>query len=633
MQDQFNTKKRLLSSHSRLLGTVFTGSFALALLAMSPAHAGEKLKFDTMRATAFVMPASAVEPKEETAEKTPEILEEALQADAPPSPEEIAPEDITASISEDKATALTTVVAPAPAVEAPQTPYGIKFHAALDKVSSLENADYRILSAFYEARGNQPVFVVDGKLTDQGAAVIERIKQAETDGLKSTDYLLPEIAVGEIADPVAAAVQEMQLAKTALIYARHLARGRVNPQSLSKNIGLRPEAFDGLEAMKQLVSASSIDAGFDSLAPQNPHYTRLKAVLNDLQEKAKSAPEVVQIPDGRILRPNTRDARAPLLRQRFGLTLAEGQAETLYDETLVAAVEAFQEENGLKVDGIIGPNTLLYINKSVQSEIELVTLNMERWRWMPLELGQFHVKVNIPEFKARIFKSDVEVYETRVIVGKPKHETPIFSDEIEHIVVNPYWHVPYSIASKELLPKIKADPSYLTRNGYEVIYNKNGRAQQISTDAVNWDLVTPQNLPVRIRQTPGRGNALGDVKFMFPNRHSVYLHDTPSRNLFSRTSRALSHGCIRVHNPFDFATALLQEEPNLDGDKLQSMRGPKERTVHLQTHVPVHLMYFTAMVEQDGELRVFNDIYGHDRTLINALQQDRTKPLAIAGDF
>ena len=529
--------------------------------------------------------------------------------------------------------------AEATALEAEQkhlnTAYSMRFGKALAEISKVHGADYAVLSKFYEIRENQPLFLRDGKLTDHGKALLERVEQAETDGLRPQDYVLPEFS-NPLADDKNISteiVQELQLAKTALTYARHLARGRVNPASLSENITLRPAEFDGLAAMQDLASNPSLNAAFDALAPQHPYYAELKGALTKLLAERAAAPEIIAIPEGRMLRPDAVDNRVPLLRARFGLIKPQSVAENKYDAGTVAMVMAFQKDNGLKEDGIIGPNTLLYLNKNIGSQIELVTLNMERWRWMPLDLGRFHVKVNIPEYTGRIFKDNAEIYDFRVIVGQPKHETPIFSDEIEHIVVNPYWHVPYSIASKEILPKVQADPSYLTRNGYEVVYTGSGKPRQVSPNEVNWAEANPKSLPLRFRQTPGRGNALGDVKFMFPNRHSVYLHDTPSRGLFARTSRALSHGCIRVQEPFKFAEALLQEEPRLSGAQLLSMRGDKERTVHLEKHVPVHLMYFTAIVEPGGELRVFNDIYGHDRTLAKALQQNRAKPLHLAADF
>ncbi len=199
--------------------------------------------------------------------------------------------------------------------------------------------------------------------------------------------------------------------------------------------------------------------------------------------------------------------------------------------------------------------------------------------------------------------------------GKPKHATPIFSDEIEHIVVNPYWNVPLSITRNELLPSANGNPGYFAARNYELLAG--GRV--INASNVDWANVNPSNPPFRVRQRPGRGNALGQIKFLFPNQHSVYLHDTPSKSLFSRSYRAFSHGCVRVHNPLEFADALLAFEPDLDLNKIKSMFGSNERWNNLKTHIPVHISYFTLRVSGDGTIRSYGDVYGHHQRLINLL--------------
>lgn len=237
------------------------------------------------------------------------------------------------------------------------------------------------------------------------------------------------------------------------------------------------------------------------------------------------------------------------------------------------AVVAFQSENGLQADGVVGSRTLLALNAASEDGMTVsdILANMERWRWMPRDMGAFHIFVNIPEFSARLFRDGTKVYETRVVVGKPSNQTPVFSDVMDHVIVNPYWNVPYSIASEELLPSILSDASYLPRRNYEVLAG--GRV--VDPASVDWSGVNLNQ--VRIRQRPGSGNALGQIKFMFPNRHAVYLHDTPSKSLFARSARAFSHGCVRVQDPFDFADALLQLDTQWTAARLKSMIGGEEK--------------------------------------------------------
>jgi murein L,D-transpeptidase YcbB/YkuD len=217
--------------------------------------------------------------------------------------------------------------------------------------------------------------------------------------------------------------------------------------------------------------------------------------------------------------------------------------------------------------------------------------------------------VNIPEFLVRIVEGGATVYEDRVIVGKPTNQTPIFSKAMQHVIVNPYWNVPTSIAVKEMLPRLAADPGYFARQGFELV---NARGHVVSPYAVNWRAVTAGRF--RFRQPPGERNALGRIKFMLPNEHDVYIHDTPTRSLFANAIRAYSHGCIRVHEPFRFADALLADQ-GIDGARLKKLIGGPERTLMLKRHIPVHIVYFTAGVGKDGKVEARPDIYGHDARL------------------
>ncbi len=321
------------------------------------------------------------------------------------------------------------------------------------------------------------------------------------------------------------------------------------------------------------------------------------------------------IAPGPLMRVGRSDPRIPTLRARLNVADLTTDARK-FDTSVEAAVKAFQEGAGLKQDGIIGPATLGALNAAADDHVATILANMERWRWMPEELGSYYVRVNIPNFNLDLYRDGQVVYTTRIVVGKPTNQTPIFSDEIEHVIVNPVWNVPSSIAVKEMLPEIQANP-YKALAGYNVYANVGGRFQQVDPYQVDWWRVDMSK--IQIKQPPGEANALGSIKFMFPNSYAVYLHDTPVKSLFKKDYRAYSHGCMRVMDPWDFAQALMQFEPDLTVASLKRLVGGPERRVNLPVHVPVHITYFTAWVDDTGTLQVRDDIYGHDARIEKSL--------------
>ena len=289
----------------------------------------------------------------------------------------------------------------------------------------------------------------------------------------------------------------------------------------------------------------------------------------------------------------------------------------LYDETLADAARAYQSSQGLKADGAVGKATLAFLNAEGKDKTAEIIANMERWRWLPHDLGAFHVEVNIPEFEVRIVDNGKVVHETRVVTGKVTNQTPIFSDEMESIVVNPSWNVPASITMKEMLPNVRRDPGYLSRKGYQVLANVGGKYRAVDPSMVDWSNANARK--IRIRQPPGDDNALGAIKFLFPNDHSVYLHDTPSKSLFQKDVRAFSHGCVRVQDPLEFADVLLSYEGGWTPQRLRKMVGGKESWVKLPKRIPIYLSYFTAVVDDSGELKTLPDMYGYNARVERAL--------------
>ena len=285
------------------------------------------------------------------------------------------------------------------------------------------------------------------------------------------------------------------------------------------------------------------------------------------------------------------------------------------------AVIDFQSRHGLEVDGVVGPATLAALNTSLEEKVKRIRLNLERWRWMPEDLGSRHVQVNIADFQLIAFEQGQVVLEMKIIAGRDYRQTPVFSDRISYMVLNPSWYVPQSIAVKDKLPLIKKNPGYLAQQRIKVYSSWKGDAKEINPYYIDWSKVSASNFYYRLRQSPGPNNALGRIKFMFPNRFNVYLHDTPSRELFNKTNRTFSSGCIRIQYPEELALYLLKDDPRWNQERLhKALNSMKEQSIRLLSPVPVHLLYWTVFVDNDGVVQFRNDIYGRDAQLAKALE-------------
>ena len=480
-------------------------------------------------------------------------------------------------------------------------------------------AEAQGLYFFYGARNFEPLWLAEdagGKVAFSPAAqqIIEVFKDAETEGFRSSDYLTADLDVNAAqGDALKLAALETAFSAAAMRYANHAAGGRIRPTDVYSTWTIAPRRVNEAELLVQLAASAAPDRILLDLHPRHGEFLALKAALANMVDDGGVPEEMVEIPDGAVLKPGMTDARVPLLRQRLDVAGALDNLE--YDDALVEAIKLFQESLGLDADGITGPATVAALNGGAATTRDDIIANMERWRWLPEDLGDFHVMVNIPEFRLAILDQGQEVYTTRVVVGTSKNQTPSFSDEIEHIVVNPYWNVPSSIANNEIGPLIVANPGYIASQNMELLYN----GEVVNASAVDWSTTSVSNF--RIRQRPGAGNALGRIKFLFPNQHDVYLHDTPSKSLFSRSFRAYSHGCIRVQNPMEFAGALLAHTPDLTVASLEGMFGSQERWVNLPANIPVHITYFTLRIDADGTIRSYGDVYGANKKMIALLNQ------------
>lgn len=477
--------------------------------------------------------------------------------------------------------------------------------------------DRAAIQQVYKASNFQPIWMENGSFNAKAKEVMAMMAQAEIEGLNPADYTLPtldEAALETMTVFEQQAFQELALSAAVLKYTRHAASGRVRPRDISKNITIKRHLPDPLKVLNKFRTSQTPAADLAAYNPPHAGYKRLREHLATLRSLPDSEISV-QIPKGRSLRLGMKGKRVALLRQRLNVVTEEGQAPR-FDKDLQVALKAFQEENGLTADGVAGPMTLATLNRGTRNKINDVIANMERWRWLPRELGAFYIMANVPEYMVRVVNTGKTIHKTRIVVGKPRNQTPIFSDRMEHVVVNPYWNVPRSIATKEMLPQAQKDPTYFARRGYQVISTS---GKPIDPGSVDWTKMSQKTLPFRFRQPPGARNALGNIKFLFPNRHAVYMHDTPSRSLFNRSYRAYSHGCVRIKNPFEFADAILTSQKNISGKTVRSLRGGKERWVNLKRKIPVYLVYFTASITDNGKLRIENDIYGHHARTKKAL--------------
>lgn len=469
--------------------------------------------------------------------------------------------------------------------------------------------DQQGLVAFYAAGEGKPVFVDLKGFTPRGEQVLARLAAADEDGLDPSDYATPTLAPG--ADAQALARAELQLAAAALTYARQAQAGRFEPTRISSQVTPLRQFPDPQGVMETLAQASDADTALQNFNPPHAGYKALRAKLAEVSNKTN--PVVERIDAGPLLRPGDSDRRVPALRTRLGATGSAG--DTIYDVSLEEAVKAFQESSGLQPDGVIGPSTLAALNKDAGtgggSTKADVIANMERWRWLPRSLGEQYVMVNIPEYMTRVFDDGKEVFETRTVVGKPATPTPLLTHDMEYVVVNPAWNIPPSIARNEMMPLLRNDPDRLRRMGIQVIQNRNGG--------------------ISFRQPPGERNALGRIKFMFPNDHSVYLHDTPARALFANSRRAYSHGCMRLQDPLMFGEVIFGiglPDAGLTKARIGKMIGGSERYINLKHHIPVHVVYFNAFVDDAGKVEVREDIYGINARVKSMLGLDGRRHVA-----
>ena len=472
-------------------------------------------------------------------------------------------------------------------------------------------ADRTAIEAFYAARDYAPLLGSNDGPTALGKQVINHLRNADADGMDPGDYPVPSFQAA--GTPAALAEAEMRLADSVLDYARHAQMGRVHFSRVSADIHYEQTAPQPLDILNKVANAKNAADALDSYQPPQAAYKALRKKLAEI--RGKSEAPVVQIPRGPVLElavdKRTKqavlmsDERVPALRAKLGIDNVKG--DTFYDKPLADAVAAFQKEKGLPATGKLTQQTVDAMNGKRQERTDqLIIANMERWRWIPRDLGKAHVVLNIPDFTLRVYNNGAQVWMTRVVVGKPgNHATPLLSETMKYITVNPTWNVPPSIVYNEYLPALQQDPTVLKRMGLNLVQNRDGS--------------------VHISQPPGEANALGRVRFNFPNKFLVYQHDTPDKHLFAHPRRAYSHGCMRVQDPAKYAevmTGLGMPGHGYTQEQIKGMYGHSEIDLKFTNPVPVHITYQTAFIDDHGNLQTREDLYGRDAALLAILKSD-----------
>jgi L,D-transpeptidase YcbB len=514
-----------------------------------------------------------------------------------------------------------------------------------EKFPSAGNVIRGALVDYYSVPEPGLLWVDEKGFSPRAKSVIEEIRKADDYGLRSADYDLPKSDGFDANNSTAAnwlADAEIKISYAVLRYVRDARGGRLDPLRLSKNLDPTLALPDPGQVMEAIASRSEPAVYLRSFQPEQPQFEALRQKLIELRGgKSDDAEPVVKIPEGPVLKLGVEHEQVALLRKRLDVGSSAKHAvsvnEMMFDETVLEAVKQFQAEHGAFADGMVGPNTRRLLNQQPQQDnsqarMRLILLNMERWRWLPTDLGSFYVIVNVPEFMLRVMHEGEPVFSTRVVVGNSTTQTPIFSNEMQEIVFNPYWNVPNSIKTEEVLPYMRGgvDPlsgrrhwntSVLRRNNLRV--NIGGR--EVDPSRLDWDRIDIRNL--NIYQPPGPDNILGNLKFVFPNKHDVYMHDTTQNFLFARPVRAESHGCMRVQDPDQLALMLLKHDQGWTAAEIASaIQNGYDQHVALKQKIPVYITYFTLWVNEDGSMSTFNDVYGHDARMAAALFGENVTP-------
>jgi murein L,D-transpeptidase YcbB/YkuD len=481
-----------------------------------------------------------------------------------------------------------------------------------------------LIPAFYRERGYRLAWEDPADVQD----LIVIVGGSYERGLAPGDYHLPllvellrQVRVAQAPEPERRVELDLLLTDSLARLASDAYFGKVDPLDRDGHWNLR-RRFDGQEpahALNQLLGRGELEERFSDLIQPPQFYRRLQQALGDYRKLA-AAGGWPRVPEGPILEFGDQGERPTLLRERLRISGDLGSQPVadpaLFDAVLEAGVKAFQERHGLAPDGKVGPRTLAALNQPVSARIRQIRVNMERARWLQRDLPDDFLLVDIAGFRASLVRSGKEVWQSRAQVGRAFRETPVFRADLTYMELNPTWTVPPTVLEEDILPQVRQDPGYLTKRNFRVL---DARGVSLDPSTIDWSLVSGRNSPYLLRQDPGPQNALGRIKFMFPNLYSVYLHDTPSKSLFERPQRAFSSGCIRIEDPLTLAELLLRD-PRWDRARIAREIGAGRTSIlTLERPLPVLLLYWTAEVGHDGRVYFREDLYQRDTRLLQAL--------------
>ncbi len=486
------------------------------------------------------------------------------------------------------------------------------------------------LAGHYRMQGVTPMWVDHNGLRPEGEALYQELAKADHYGLDPALFALPAMPVTASSMAVLASA-EVDLSFSAVEYAWHAVGGRVDPSQLSRWLDQRPPTLYVSDVFRTMDAHNDAVSALRSYHPKHAEFERLReAYLAERGIIVRTQPVIIPT-GGPTLLLNARHADVPLLRQRLKKPAASPEREDLLDGELLYAIRVFMYENGYGRVRAVDDRVRTALSRPTPSQnankkavLDKYIVNLERWRLVPKNMGALHVWNNLPEFETRVMRDDTVIHQERIVIGKPNTQTPVFSDEMSHVIFQPDWGVPESIKISSLLPHLRGgDLDVLARRNMKISFD--GRI--VKPSRYNWSKIDIRNIP--IVQGPGPGNPLGRLKFIFPNGHDVYMHDTPDKHLFGSTERTFSHGCIRVRDPQRFAEVILGEmEGWAPGHVANQLKRKETRKVYLRENIPVHNTYFTIRVEEDGTVRQLKDVYAHDRRVSEALAGKSIKLIA-----
>ena len=494
------------------------------------------------------------------------------------------------------------------------------------------------LRRFYQRRAYRSAWCRGAEPLPQAYSLTQAIRGAYQEGLNPADYHLAAIEklLGAVFQkpptmnsltPLEFVDLDLLLTDAFLSLSNDFSTGRVQPEGRLANWPCGNSNLDLAALLDSTISSNSVESSLQALLPQRAGYRRLREVLARYRETAANGGWGT-VPEGPKLAKGSTGERVTALRNRLRAsgdwTSAKESFSDLFDDALQQGVHEFQQRHGLDGDGIVGPSTLAVLNVSVKDRIEQIKVNMERWRWLTRDLEKEFILVNIANFELYMVGNESPIARMRVVVGRRYRPTPVFASIMSHLVINPSWNVPRSIAVREMLPLLRKDPTYLQKENLKVFEGWKPEEKELDPGAIDWASTKPTNFKFHFRQEPGPHNALGQLKFVFPNRFNVYMHDTPARDLFKKPSREFSHGCIRIERPLDLAEYALRGDSTWTHDKLvTAIASGKECLVPLPRPLPVYILYATAWVDSNGDLQLRRNTYKLDEPVAKALSVPR----------